>query len=244
MESDQKSPWQSVLNSPLSKEKDPVKLKKNETTPYDVFPLLRDLNITPELPLLEDVTRGLGEAVDRLLILTVDGISWEHRRRLETGVMPPDSEAPSEGGFRFLSNLLRCMARNGTHLELRTVQHMFSRCFNYLQALALFDEIKLAGMAMNAHVYYAMIFCLQRLEEESWGRQYRQELKRLGHFTSEMLHFCLHGVEDQLIPESKPHLGRVMFADIPQVYPYGRSSDFDATGRAFKDRFEERNRFP
>ena len=176
--------------------------------------------------------------MDRLLILTVEGMAHETKRRLETGCTPPDAEAPQAGGGHYLRNLLRCVGRNGTPLELRTVQHLFARCFNYLQALALFDEIKLCGLSINVHVYYAMVFCLQRLEEESWGRQYYQERQRTQQTTEEMMNYCLTGVESQLIPENKAHLGRIMFADVPQVFPYGKSSDFDATGKEFRARFE------
>eukprot|EP00760_Papus_ankaliazontas_P034691 PhM_4_TR7398/c0_g1_i1/m.66479 len=207
-------------------------------TPAAVTAIFKEFNISPKAPRESDVTRGLGEAAERLLILAVEAQGKAEADRIKGGVN--GAEAASLRATGHVSDLLRLLAANGVEMDVRTIQHLFARCYNYVQALSLFDEFKKCGMVMNAHSYYVMVFCLQRLEEESWGRHFCAEREKTRRVTEEMYDFVLNGCEHQLIPESKPYLGRVMFADQEHVYPDGRKSDFDATGRAFRERFEKK----
>lgn len=201
--------------------------------PYAIYKVMTELEIHPAVALERDVTRGLGEGLERLLVLAVEGMSRAEEDRLEGRGGHPDA-------MKYVSDVLKCAARNGIEFEIRTVQHVFARCYNYVQALALFDEIKRCGIAMHAHAYYAMVFCLQRLEEESWGRQFNAERKaNKDAITSEMMEFVLNGCENQLVPENKPYLGRVMFSDVPQVFANSKGTDFDATGKEFIKRYQQ-----
>ncbi|KNH09541.1 hypothetical protein XU18_0226 [Perkinsela sp. CCAP 1560/4] len=205
---------------------------------HAVFQLIAYLELDPGRPIAQDITRGVGEAIDRLLILTVKGTAWYLHRRSIIGKRNLDWETPAEDINAALPNVLKCIARNGVTLELKTVQHMFASCYNYTQALSIFEEIKLCGMVMDASVYYTMVFCLQRLDEESWGRTFYQERQSMQRTSDSAMKFVLHGPDNQLLPESKPHLGRVMYADVPQVFPYGKAHDYDATGKDWNQRYQ------
>ena len=213
---------------------------EKHASPYKVFSLIKSLDIDPGKPIENDITRGLGEAVDRLLILAVKGVAWHLYRQEKTVMAQPELEAQAESPAQAIPMLLKCIARNGISLEHKTVQHMFANCYNYAQALSIFEEMKISGMTLDATVYYTMVFCLQRLDEESWGRTFYHERQSMQQTSNEALKFILHGVPNQLLPGNKPHLGRVMYADVPQVHPNGKGHDFDATGKSWGERYAKR----
>ena len=105
---------------------------------------MTDANLTRD----DDVTRALGDALDRLLLLTVPlGEGQEPVAAFET--------------------VLRCAGRAGRELSVRTIQQLLSRTENYGEAMALFYAMRKANVNMSMEAYYAILYSLQRLEEES-----------------------------------------------------------------------------
>ncbi len=175
--------------------------------------------VAPETARDEDVTTALGEAFDRLLLLLV----------------PFDTPGASE----YFDRLLQVAAKNDLELTIRTVQHVFARCATYSEALAVFHAMRKAGVRMNMHAYYAMLFCLQRLEEESWAVKFRDDIARNDEVDAQALQFILDGAPGQLLPENKPWLGRVVFADAdPEgATTDGTRADYDALGKQWATRY-------
>lgn len=149
-------------------------------------------------PREEDVSRGLGDAMDRLLLLCLPS-------------------GPEEG-TALLEGILQAAGRQGRQLSVRTIQHLFARTGNYVEALGVFQAMRTANVAMNMEAYHAMLYSLQRLEEEGWAQRFHEEYvasKGEG-LTEQALDFILRGVDNQLLPENKPWLGRIMFSDMKE----------------------------
>ncbi|EPY33785.1 hypothetical protein STCU_01981 [Strigomonas culicis] len=86
---------------------------------------------------------------------------------------------------------------------------------------------------MSMETYHAMLYSLQRLEEEGWAQRLHAEFEAGGRTTisERALDFVLRGVDSQLIPENKPWLGRVMFAE--------GGGDRAAAARQFASTFDQ-----
>jgi hypothetical protein len=206
--------------------------------------LMDQFKLTPQVPIEEDVTSALGDAFERLLLLLV----------------PLESES-----VPYVERALMMAARSRYELSIRAVQHLFARTRTYAEALTLFHLLRQCQVKMTMHSYYAMIFCLQRLEEESWALKFREETIRRGKQNNnekaaegkdrglvepgdvsapsvQGLEFILRGCDNQLLPESKPWLGRVAFSDAEGAYSFDattKSADsFDALGRDWAQRFK------
>ena len=150
--------------------------------------------------------------------------------------MPFDSPKSVE----YFERMLAVAARNGTELSIRTIQHLFARCRKYSEALTVFHALRKAGVRMNMHAYYAMCFCLQRLEEESWAIKMREAIAESDEVSPQAVQFVLDGCPNQLLPENKPWLGRIVFADADpeSATTKGAAADFDAFGRKWTARYE------
>lgn len=185
----------------------------------DAERLIDEFKLADSCPRDDDITLALGESFDRLLLLLV----------------PFNSVRTGE----YLERLLAKAAASGHELSIRTVQHLFARVNNYPEALAIFHAMRKSNVRMNTHAYYAMTFCLQRLEEESWALRHRQKLSETDELSPEAIQFILDGPPGQLMPENKPWLGRVVFADVDpeSTVKNGPRSDFDALGRQFHERY-------
>jgi hypothetical protein len=198
--------------------------------------ILEKFSISEATQRSADVTPALGEAVDRLLLLTVPLGETSDVSQLET--------------------VLGVIGKSGSQLSIRTVQHLFARVSSYPEAIAVFYAMRRKNVAMDMHAYHAMIYSLQRLEEESWAAKFANERLALHQasssslssasqgeegdrsFVSEQaLDFIMNGVDNQLIPEQKPWLGRVLFADGEQQAA-GRDS-FDALGAQWVERYRQ-----
>lgn len=187
-----------------------------------VAALLAKYAIDPTAPREEDVSRGLGDALDRLLLLCVP--------------------LASSNGTDTLVKLMQVSARQGRQLSMRTIQHLFARTSSYAEALAVFYAMRRSNFAMSMEAYHAMLYSLQRLEEEGWAAHFHEELvASKGEAVSEQaLDFVLRGVDNQLMPENKPWLGRVMFAEAKDNAATRRQSmaDFDAMGQLWVQRYK------
>lgn len=198
--------------------------------------------MTPQTPRDEDITHALGGGFEKILILLVP-ISPEN--------------------VSYIERLLLMAARAQYEINIRTIQHLFARTRTYAEALTLFNLFRTCHVKMNMHAYYSMVYCLQRLEEESWAIRFREQtLEREKKNTSKIgedsnddsqqqqttpedaaapsiqaLEFILKGCENQLLPESKPWLGRVAFADAEVGVAPTKTSDYDALGSAWTKRF-------
>jgi hypothetical protein len=181
--------------------------------------LIDKYKIHPATSRDEDITPALGEAFDRLLLLLV----------------PFESPDASE----YLERLFTVAAKHGMELSLRTIQHLFARCQSYPEALSVFHCLRKSNVKLNMHAYYAMCFCLQRLEEESWALRFQEKVKKSGKLSPQAAQFILDGCAEQLLPESKPWLGRVVFADVdPEgTGAAGRDADYDALGQQWAERY-------
>lgn len=167
----------------------------------------------------DDITPALGDAFDRLFLMLVP------------------SDGPSNAAY--IDRVLQLAARNGTAIALRTIQHAFARTTSYGEALGLFHSMRKAAVRMDMHAYYAMLFCLQRLEEESWAAKYREQLLKTDELSAEALQFILQGCDNQLVPESEPWRGRVVFADAEGADRRMGNADFDALGAQWSKRYED-----
>ncbi|KAG5474465.1 hypothetical protein LSCM1_03249 [Leishmania martiniquensis] len=187
-----------------------------------VAALLDKYKIDPATPREEDVSRGLGDALDRLLLLCVP-LSSKH-------------------GTDLLVKLMHVSARQGRQLSMRTIQHLFARTNSYAEALAIFYAMRRSNFAMSMEAYHAMLYSLQRLEEEGWAARFHEEFAASnGAAVSEQaLDFVLRGVDNQLMPENKPWLGRIMFAEVKDNKATKRQSiaSFDAMGKLWVQRYK------
>ena len=181
-----------------------------------------------------DVVSAIGEAFDRLLIMQVPLPAAAREDRNSPGTIHEPTE--------HLQLLLTLAAKHGRAIPVRTIQHMFSRCEDYAEAISLFYAMRNGHITMNAEAYYAMIFSLQRLEEESWGLRYREAIRASSTTASPIsekaMDFIVHGCDNQLLPEAKPWIGRVMFKDTDT--PSGRrvTEDFDVIGNQWAKRIK------
>ncbi|KAL7699501.1 hypothetical protein NQL31_004714 [Lotmaria passim] len=187
-----------------------------------VAALLEKYQLDPTTAREADVSRGLGDALDRLLLLCVP-LSSTHSTEL-------------------LTKLMQVCARQGRQLSMRTIQHLFARTNSYAEALAIFYAMRRSNFAMSMEAYHAMLYSLQRLEEEGWAQRFHDEyVESKGQMISEQaLDFVLRGVDNQLMPENKPWLGRVMFAEVkdnPAAQKQSRAS-FDEMGKLWVERYK------
>lgn len=202
----------------------------------------------------EDVTRALGEAFDRLLLMQVP--------LLENGA-----------NTTHLQTLLNIAGKNGRELPVKLIQHLFSRCSCYPEAIALLYAMRFANINMSVDSYYAMIFSLQRLDEEAWCLRYREEaianrakakesLSSSSHardskaksssstpaqqqfpLSTKALDFIVFGSDNQLLPESKPWIGRGIFTAEDEhgaaASRRNTTKDYDSMGAQWLRRLKE-----
>ena len=199
--------------------------------------LMDQFKMTPQIPRDEDITHALGGSFEKLLVLLVP--------------LSPEN-------VHYVERLLLMAARSQYEITIHTVQHLFARTRTYAEALTLFNLFRTCHVKMNMHAYYSMVYCLQRLEEESWAIRFREQtverekiLSSSSSSTSnqelspeqnaapslQALEFILKGCDNQLLPESKPWLGRVAFSDAAPEVAATKNSDFDALGSAWAKRF-------
>lgn len=218
--------------------------------------LVDKYSILPETPRESDVAKALGESFDRLMLMLV----------------PLGKKEDFTANAAYVEKLLGVAGKNGINISVKTVQHLFARSATYSEAIALFYAMRKGKVAMGMDGYYAMIFSLQRLEEESWGLRFREQLlsssskapasqsrsqtltegsvgakeeeeeeergkKRLV-LSEQALDFIMNGCENQLMPENKPWVGRVMFADTELGPKRMSDQDFDAFGEAWVRRYK------
>lgn len=215
--------------------------------------IMDTFKLSPQVARDEDITSALGDALERLLLLLVP---------LEPESVP------------YVERALLMAARAQHELGIRTVQHLFARTRTYAEALTLFHLLRQCHVKMNMHSYYAMVFCLQRLEEESWALRFREEaMQRRGKLSQkkqseassaaehksgkqqlpedasepsvQALTFILSGCDNQLLPESKPWIGRVAFSDAEGSYSLDATTKtadhFDQLSNDWAARFRENN---
>ena len=154
--------------------------------------ILERHNLKTTTPRNESVARALGDAFDRALLIIV-----------------PFEDKSAET----LEVLLTIASHNDIQISVRTIQHLFSRAASYVEALTLFSIMRKCHVAMNMEAYHAMMYSLQRLDEESWALRYNEEYRSKGEVSEEALDFIIDGVPHQLLPENKPWLGRIMYRD-------------------------------
>ena len=188
--------------------------------------LMDDAQLSPAVARDDDISAALGESMDRLLLLLV----------------PLDPETTP-----YFKRLLELRGRNGLELPIRTIQHLFARVPSYGDAMALFHLMRTCNVNMNMHSYLSMVYCLQRLEEEGVAKKLARgggggDFSSSSVVTPESMHFIVNGCDNQLVPEKKPWIGRVMFADADEADTGAASrrdpnDDYDALGIAFAERF-------
>lgn len=183
-----------------------VKSKDNEEDEeeairrYDALQhLLHKYKLNIRTPLEEDVGRGLGDALDRLILLCVPLPPMRYGGGGDTQVSHPkqekggrDSKRREEGKqenensgsgtgvdtedpLGVLLQVLQIASRQGRRLSVRLVQHLFARTSSYTEALSVFHTLRRAHFAMNMETYHAMLYSLQRLEEEGWAKRFQEE---------------------------------------------------------------------
>lgn len=186
-------------------------------------------------PLEEDVTRGLGDALDRLVLLCLPMIppsnnTEEGKKETDSAIQEssPDEAVPNvvSEPMDVLERVLQLASRQGRRLSVRLVQHLFARTQNYAEALSVFHMLRRTHFAMNMETYHAMLYSLQRLEEEGWAQRFREEYLENtqqtanhaegqqedgGGVSEQAMEFILRGVQSPLMPENKPWLGRIMY---------------------------------
>lgn len=213
--------------------------------------LLDKFNMHATVPLEEDVSRGLGDALDRLILMCVPlavpsraeslhvskaeakhGQATESAERSNGGGPPSSSPAPADNASTvLLERVLRLASRQGRRLTVPLVQHLFARTRSYSESLAIVHVLRCTHFAMNMETYHAMLYSLQRLEEESWAERFREEYLEscaqveqeggeaadaepcTGGLSEQALDFILRGVQSPLMPENKPWLGRIMYGN-------------------------------
>ena len=173
-----------------------------------------------------DVSRSLGNYMDRLLLMLV----------------PISKEA-----VPYLERILGLYLSNAIPLSVQTVQHLFARTSTYSEALSLFYTLRTSRIVMSTETYFAIIFCLQRLEEESWGKRYNVLVSKLTeqHNTDstllklpeKALDFIMEGCENALMPENKPWLGKVLLEDSSIGRAESTDKNFDAEDEIWFQRY-------
>ncbi|RNF16304.1 uncharacterized protein Tco025E_05230 [Trypanosoma conorhini] len=192
-----------------------------------VASIIAKYNLDPATPREKDVSRGLGDAFDRLLLLCL-----------------PLGKAATNGTGD-LELLMHLAGRNGRELSVRTIQHLFARTDSFSEALAVFYAMRRCHVAMNMEAYYAMLYSLQRLEEEGWAQRFREECEgQAGRVSEQAMDFVLRGVDNALLPENKPWLGRVMFGDRDTPAQRRTASDYDALSAMWTERYRDNAVFP
>ncbi|GET90144.1 hypothetical protein, conserved [Leishmania tarentolae] len=213
---------QSSLDSMSTNEEAAAETKAVEERCEAVAALLEKYKLDPSTPREENISRGLGDALDRLLLLCVP-LSSRH-------------------GTDLLVKLMQVSAQHGRQFSMRTIQHLFARTSSYAEALAVFYAMRRSNFAMSMEAYHAMLYSLQRLEEEGWAARFHEEfVSSKGEAISEQaLDFILRGVDNQLMPENKPWLGRIMFAEVKDNKATQRQSmaSFDEMGKLWVQRYK------
>lgn len=221
-EQQQQSAAAASATPPSTEEMHSAEAKLAEERCAAVAVLLDKYALDASTPREEDVSRGLGDALDRLLLLCVP-LAPTHSTDL-------------------LVRLMQVCARQGRQLSMRTIQHLFARTNSYAEALAVFYAMRRSNFAMSMEAYHAMLYSLQRLEEEGWAQRFHEEfVATKGEEISEQaLDFVLRGVDNQLLPENKPWLGRVMFAEVKDNAAAQRQSraSFDELGQLWVERYK------
>lgn len=155
--------------------------------------LLKKYSLGIRTPLEEDVGRGLGDALDRLILMcvplpplryggTLRSLKHEQEDKIQGEIKEEEEE---EDPLGVLLQVLQIASRQGRRLTVRLVQHLFARTNSYAEALSVFYTLRRAHFAMNMETYHAMLYSLQRLEEEGWAKRFREEyLQRLESFTN------------------------------------------------------------
>lgn len=188
--------------------------------------LMDEHRVSAATPRDDDVTLALGESYQRMVLM-----------------LAPIGEDATNA--EYIRRALDCAGKNDIQIPVRMVQHLFARCASYTEAISMFHTMRECRVAMGMDAYYAMVFCLQRLEEESWATRHREEVKASsGRVTPQTVEFILHGCENQLLSESKPWLGRVMFADAEAGQQRSQNKDFDAMGSAWTSRYKSGHPLP
>ncbi|KPI87864.1 hypothetical protein ABL78_3021 [Leptomonas seymouri] len=207
---------------PTTEEANATEARLAEERCAAVAALLEKYQLAPTTAREGDVSRGLGDALDRLLLLCVP-LSSTH-------------------GTDLLLKLMQVCARQGRQLSMRTIQHLFARTNSYAEALAIFYAMRRSNFAMSMEAYHTMLYSLQRLEEEGWAQRFHEEYAASkGQEISEpALDFILRGVDNQLLPENKPWLGRIMFAETTENAAVQKQSrvSFDAMGQLWVGRYK------
>ncbi|KAH9600300.1 hypothetical protein LSM04_002913 [Trypanosoma melophagium] len=191
-----------------------------------VAELIEKYELDPSTPREEDVSRGLGDAFDRLLLLCI-----------------PLSKS-SANSTEHLERLMHLAGRNGRELSVRTIQHLFARTDSFTEALAIFYAMRRCHVAMNMEAYYAMLYSLQRLEEEGWAQRFSEEYKEEGKLSEQAMDFVVKGINNALLPENKPWLGRVMFGDRDVPAQRRDAHDFDELSATWTQRYKEGTSVP
>ncbi|CBH18167.1 hypothetical protein, conserved [Trypanosoma brucei gambiense DAL972] len=193
---------------------------EREKRVQQVAALIEKYKLDPSTPREADVSRGLGDAFDRLLLLCL-----------------PLGKTDAKGTDN-LERLMHLAGRNGRELSVRTIQHLFARTDSFAEALAVFYTMRRCHVAMNMEAYYSMLYSLQRLEEEGWGQHFRNEYEENGAPSEQAMDFIVKGISNALLPENKPWLGRVMFQDRNVPDRRYDTRDFDELDTAWTQRYK------
>ncbi|EKF38383.1 hypothetical protein MOQ_001408 [Trypanosoma cruzi marinkellei] len=191
-----------------------------------VASLIERYKLDPSTPREYDVSRGLGDAFDRLLLLCL-----------------PLGKDFSKGTDD-LERLMHLAGRNGREISVRTIQHLFARTDSFSEALAVFYAMRRCHVAMNMEAYYAMLYSLQRLEEEGWAQRFREECEEKGVVSEQAMDFVVRGVNNALLPENKPWLGRVMFGERDTPAQRSEARDYDELSAMWTERYRDGSAFP
>ncbi|EKG06265.1 hypothetical protein TCSYLVIO_002640 [Trypanosoma cruzi] len=191
-----------------------------------VASLIEKYKLDPSTPRENDVSRGLGDAFDRLLLLCIP--------------LGKDSSKGTDD----LERLMNLAGRNGREISVRTIQHLFARTDSFSEALAVFYAMRRCHVAMNMEAYYAMLYSLQRLEEEGWAQRFREECEEKGGVSEQAMEFVVKGINNALLPENKPWLGRVMFGDRDVPAQRREARDYDELSAMWTERYRDGSAFP
>lgn len=213
--SDQESQLLETSSSAGNEEQNNMHNQRTE----QVRAIIEKYRLRPSTPREEDVSRGLGDAMDRLLLLCLP--------------------FPASGDTEHFERVLQVAGRCGRELTVRTVQHMFARTRSFAEALGVFYAFRRCHIAMSMETYHAMLYSLQRLEEEGWAQRFHGEYMETNQLSEQALDFVLRGVDNQLLPENKPWLGRIMFAETDNAASQRQSKEsFDELGKLWVKRYK------
>lgn len=165
-------------------DQNPQEEEEEATRRYEALQhLLRKYQLDIRTPLEEDVGRGLGDALDRLILLCVPLPRMRYGGGIPGSAAKESLECHARGArgeevddpLGVLLQVLQVASRHGRRLTVRLIQHVFARTSNYTEALGVFHTLRRAHFAMNMETYHAMLYSLQRLEEEGWAKRFQEE---------------------------------------------------------------------